>query len=81
MECLKHMLCPADTLQDQLGAIGAKIDGKTPLMGELVVGSDGLPSKGKVLSNEEVYKSGEWPTFTSILKKDYVEIEGVGVVF
>jgi len=81
MEPLKHMLCPADTLQDQLTAIGAKIDGKTPLMGQLTTGSDGLPQKGTVLSNEDVYKSGEWPTFTSILKKDYVEIEGVGVVF
>ena len=81
MEPLKHMLCPADTLGDQLQAIGAKVDGKTPLMGELTMGSDGLPAKGKVLSNEEVYKSGKWPTFSSILKKDYVEIEGVGVVF
>lgn len=81
MEPLKHMLCPADTLGDQLQAIGAKVDGKTPLMGELTMGSDGLPTKGKVLTNEEVYKSGEWTTFSSILKKDYVEIEGVGVVF
>jgi len=81
MEPLKHMLCPADTLQDQLAAIGAKIDGKSPLMGQLTMGKDSLPQKGKVLSNEDVFKSGEWPTFSSILKKDYVEIEGVGVVF
>ena len=50
-------------------------------MGELTLGADGLPSMGKVLSNEEVFKAKDvWPEFTSILKKEYIEVEGGGVV-
>ena len=80
MEPLKHLLCPADTLADQLGALpggAGAVDGGTPLMGELTLGADGLPSMGKVLSNEEVFKAKDvWPEFTSILKKEYIEVEG-----
>lgn len=54
---------------------------QTPLMGELIMGPDGLPSLGKILSNEEVQSSGVWPTYSAILNKEYQEIEGVGVVF
>ena len=50
-------------------------------MGQLTMGKDSLPQKGKALSNEDVFKSGEWPTLSSILKKEYVAIEGEGVVF
>ena len=40
-----------------------------------------LTKTGKALSNDEVVKSGKWPEFSSILKKEYREVEGVGVVF
>jgi acyl-CoA synthetase (AMP-forming)/AMP-acid ligase II len=77
---LKDMLCPSGQLSSYLG--GFKIDGSTPLMGSLQVGSDGVPTgKGKVLTNEEVVKGKIWPEFNSILEKKYIEVEGVGVVF
>mmetsp|Transcript_22090 Transcript_22090/g.29127 ORF Transcript_22090/g.29127 Transcript_22090/m.29127 type:complete len:106 (+) Transcript_22090:391-708(+) len=76
---LKWMLVPSGDLDSQLE--GATLNGSTPLMGELVMGKDGLPALGKVLTNEEVVKQNVWPEFVSVLKKDYKEIEGVGVVF
>jgi hypothetical protein len=79
MEMFKHLLVPSGELENLLD--GAKLTGKTPVYGELVMGSDGLPIKGKTLSNAEVIKAGVWPTVTSILKKEYTEVEGVGVVF
>mmetsp|Transcript_23490 Transcript_23490/g.32943 ORF Transcript_23490/g.32943 Transcript_23490/m.32943 type:complete len:290 (+) Transcript_23490:29-898(+) len=75
----KHMLVPSGELSNLLA--GKALSGATPVMGELTTGADGLPAKGKVLSNDEVIKSGVWPIFSSILKKEYQEIEGVGVVF
>jgi len=79
---LQDMLCPTEDLEGALKATGKVVDGNTALLGELVVGSDGIPTeKGKTLSNDEVVKSGVWPQFSSILKKEYVEVEGVGVVF
>lgn len=76
------MLCPTDDVEGALKATGKTVSGTTPLMGELVVGQDGIPTKtGKALSNDEVVKSGKWPEFSSILKKEYREVEGVGVVF
>jgi len=75
-----QMLCPSGKLPNLLE--GANINGKTPLMGELILGEDLVPTGiGKVLSNEEVVNTGSWPEFSSILKKDFKEIEGVGVVF
>jgi len=76
---LKHMLVPSGQLKNHLG--GALITGNTPVYGELIIGPDGLPSQGKLLTNDEVIKSNLWPTVTSILKKQYSEVEGVGVVF
>ncbi len=77
---LQDVLCDTEDLDGAMG--GAVVDGSTPLMGELKMGGNGVPTGvGKVLSNEEVVKSGAWPQFSSILKKEYTEVEGVGVVF
>jgi len=60
----------------------AILDGSTPLMGELIVDkSNGSVTKGKILSNDDVLKSMAWPQVCSMAKKEYVEVEGVGVVF
>uniref|UniRef100_A0A7S2DVW1 Uncharacterized protein n=1 Tax=Helicotheca tamesis TaxID=374047 RepID=A0A7S2DVW1_9STRA len=77
---LKWMLVPSGNLEDHLPE-GSKLAGSTPLCGELSMGKDGLPTLGKVLTNEEVVKKNVWPDFVSVLKKDYKEIEGVGVVW
>ena len=81
MEPLKHLLCPAGTVKAMLGDLGTKIDGSTPLLGELTVGKDGLLAKGKVLSNDEVMKKKLWPVVTSMLQREYLEVGGVGVVW
>ena len=75
----KEMLVDSGETKNLLA--GTVIDGSTPLMGELTVGADGLPALGKVLTNAEVDKSGVWPTYSSILKKEYQDVAGVGVVF
>jgi hypothetical protein len=77
---IKDILCPTGNLEGVLA--GAKIDGKSPLLGQFQLGKDGVPvSSGKALNNEEVMKSNVWPEFVSILNKKYREVEGVGVVF
>jgi len=76
---LKHMLVPVTGELDTF--LNAKLDGKTPLMGELKVNEDGTVTKGKVLTNDEVWKGKVWPEISSILSKEYIEVEGVGVVF
>eukprot|EP00560_Eucampia_antarctica_P000825 CAMPEP_0197832680 /NCGR_PEP_ID=MMETSP1437-20131217/15570_1 /TAXON_ID=49252 ORGANISM="Eucampia antarctica, Strain CCMP1452" /NCGR_SAMPLE_ID=MMETSP1437 /ASSEMBLY_ACC=CAM_ASM_001096 /LENGTH=297 /DNA_ID=CAMNT_0043436169 /DNA_START=32 /DNA_END=925 /DNA_ORIENTATION=+ len=77
---LKHMLVPTGDLSNALSEF--QIDGSTPLAGDLVIGSDGIPTKtGKVLSNEEVVKGNVWPELTSVLQKQYNKIGGVGVTF
>eukprot|EP00567_Pseudictyota_dubia_P005841 CAMPEP_0197449642 /NCGR_PEP_ID=MMETSP1175-20131217/22348_1 /TAXON_ID=1003142 /ORGANISM="Triceratium dubium, Strain CCMP147" /LENGTH=303 /DNA_ID=CAMNT_0042981837 /DNA_START=39 /DNA_END=950 /DNA_ORIENTATION=- len=81
MEVFKHMLSPSNNLDTLLRDTGSALDGKSPLMGELVMGKDGLPQKGKILSNEDVVKNNVWPEFASILNKEYKEVEGVGNVF
>ena len=75
----KHFLIPSGELDTLLD--GFTISGGTPLMGELAMGADGLPTKGKVLTNDEVETSGAWPIYSSILKKEYQEVEGVVVIF
>jgi len=76
------MLCPVDDSQSLVDATGKEVSGTTPLLGELELGQDGVPTKkGKVMTNDEVVKSGVWPEFSSILKKEYREVEGVGVIF
>jgi acyl-CoA synthetase (AMP-forming)/AMP-acid ligase II len=77
---LHDVLCDTGDLEGVMG--GNSVDGSSPLMGELKVDSSGMPSGiSKVLSNEEVVANGAWPQFASILKKQYSEVEGVGVVF
>ena len=81
---LKDMLCPTGQSEKLVmeNGDGVALSGKTPLMGELVLDGNGVPVKlGKVLSNDEVVKGNVWPELSSILKKDYFEVEGVGVVF
>lgn len=78
----KHFLLPSNNLDTLLRDSGSKgLDGKTPLLGELVLDKDGIPVKtGKALTNEEVFKAKVWPEFSSILSREYKEIAGVGVV-
>ena len=82
MYLFKHFLLPSNNLDVLLRGTGCKaLDGATPLLGELVLDKDGMPVKtGKIMSNEEVFKSKTWPEFSSILSSEYKEIAGVGVV-
>lgn len=76
----KHFIVPSENLDTHLE--GFTVDGSTPFLGELQLDGKGIPTGlGKVKTNDEVSKSGELPTFSSILKREYHEIEGVGVVF
>eukprot|EP00545_Synedropsis_sp_CCMP1620_P003056 CAMPEP_0119013116 /NCGR_PEP_ID=MMETSP1176-20130426/7955_1 /TAXON_ID=265551 /ORGANISM="Synedropsis recta cf, Strain CCMP1620" /LENGTH=281 /DNA_ID=CAMNT_0006966171 /DNA_START=14 /DNA_END=859 /DNA_ORIENTATION=+ len=75
----RHMISPSGELGYLLE--GKTISGATPLRGELKMGADGLPSIGKVMNNDEVDKSGVWPIYSAILKKEYQDIEGVGNVW
>lgn len=77
---LRHMLVPSENLDDHLE--GFELSGSTPLLGQFTLDKDGVPSAvGKVLTNDQVVKENVWPTFTSVLKKEYHEVEGVGVVW
>lgn len=79
---LSDMLSPTKNLEGALKGTGKIVDGKTALFGQLELGQDGVPTKkGKALSNDEVVKSGAWPQFGSILKKEYLEVGGVGAIF
>lgn len=77
---LFDVLCTPTDLKRALH--GSEILGSTPLRGELIVGKDGIPTgTGKVMSNDHVIKSGVWPEFNTILKKEYTEIAGIGNVW
>jgi hypothetical protein len=77
---LYDMLCNTGDLEGSLG--GVQLDGKTPLLGQLTIGADGIPTKkGKTLTNDEVIAKNVWPEFNAVLKKEYQEVEGVGVIF
>lgn len=77
---LKHMLVPSENLDDFVGKFN--LSGSTPLMGQFTLDKDGVPTGvGKTMTNDEVVKANAWPTFTSILKKEFHEVEGVGVIF
>jgi hypothetical protein len=81
MLLLKHFVIPSDNLDDLLPN-GFKVTGSTPLLGELVLDSKGIPTgTGKVQTNDEVMKSGVWNTYSKILKREYHEVGGVGVVW
>eukprot|EP00542_Grammatophora_oceanica_P014472 CAMPEP_0194047728 /NCGR_PEP_ID=MMETSP0009_2-20130614/25310_1 /TAXON_ID=210454 /ORGANISM="Grammatophora oceanica, Strain CCMP 410" /LENGTH=286 /DNA_ID=CAMNT_0038693419 /DNA_START=44 /DNA_END=904 /DNA_ORIENTATION=+ len=60
---------------------GKETSGATPLKGELVIGPDGMPKVGKTMTNDEVVKTGVWPVYNTMLKRDYQEIEGIGNIF
>ena len=77
---LQDILCDTGDLEGVMK--GHVVDGSTPLLGELKVDSNGIPTGvGKALSNEEIVQKGVWPQMTSILKKEYSEVGGVGAVF
>eukprot|EP00934_Nitzschia_sp_Nitz4_P008276 Nitzschia sp. Nitz4//scaffold116_size91068//40317//41391//NITZ4_004954-RA/size91068-augustus-gene-0.59-mRNA-1//-1//CDS//3329533566//8266//frame0 len=81
MLLLKHFVVPADNL-DSLLPDGFQVAGSTPLLGELVLDADGIPtSTGKVLTNDEVQSAGVWDTYNKILDREYHEVAGVGVVW
>ena len=81
MLLFKHFVIPADNL-DSLLPDGYTVSGKTPLWGELLLDANGIPTgTGKVKTNEEVLKSGVWETYSKILKREYHEVKGVGVVW
>jgi hypothetical protein len=77
---LRYFLVPSGNLDTyvNLGAISAT----TPLAGEFVLDSKGIPTGlGKTLTNEQVVKNKVWSTYAAILNKEYHEVAGVGVVF
>ena len=77
---LKHMIVPSDNLDDYLE--GEELTGSTPLLGQFELDKDGVPTGlGKTLTNDQVVKNNAWPTFNAILKKEFHEVEGVGVVW
>lgn len=77
---LKHMLVPSENLDEYVD--GFEIQGSTPLLGQFTLGGDGVPTAiGKTKTNDEVVQSKVWPTFSLILKKEFHEVEGVGVVW
>lgn len=76
----KYFIVPVTGELDKL-LDGAKFDGTTPLLGELTTEKDGTVKKGKVLTNDEVFKTKAWPEVCSMVNKDYIEVEGVGVIF
>lgn len=81
MLLLKHFVVPADNL-DELLPSGFTVSGSTPLLGELILDAKGIPTgTGKIKTNDEVLKSGVWDTFSKILKREYHEVQGVGVVW
>lgn len=81
MLLLKHFVVPSDNLDDLLPD-GFTVSGSTPLLGELKLDAKGIPTgTGKVKTNEEVLKSGVWDTYTKVLKREYHEVEGVGVIW
>lgn len=78
---LRHMIVPSDNLDSYVDV--SKINGQTPLAGEFKLDSaTGIPTGlGATLSNEQVIKNNVWPTYSAILKKEYHQVDGVGVVF
>eukprot|EP00549_Striatella_unipunctata_P002301 CAMPEP_0118705266 /NCGR_PEP_ID=MMETSP0800-20121206/19772_1 /TAXON_ID=210618 ORGANISM="Striatella unipunctata, Strain CCMP2910" /NCGR_SAMPLE_ID=MMETSP0800 /ASSEMBLY_ACC=CAM_ASM_000638 /LENGTH=287 /DNA_ID=CAMNT_0006607401 /DNA_START=38 /DNA_END=901 /DNA_ORIENTATION=- len=78
----RHMLVPSGDLDKRFEMAKAESpSGSTPLVGQLVKGSDGNFSLGPTLTNTEAITNNVWPEVSSILKKEYIEVEGVGVIF
>lgn len=77
---LKHMLVSSENLDDYLE--GFAISGATPLLGELVVDANGIPTGvGKTKTNEEVFQSGTLDTYSKVLNREFHVVDGVGVVW
>lgn len=78
---LRHCIVPSDNLDSYVDV--SKINGKTPLAGEFKLDAkSGIPTGlGLTLTNEQVIKNNVWPTYSAILKKEYHQVEGVGVIF
>lgn len=75
---LRQMVVPSNNL-DSFVTTPPTAD--TPLAGELEL-KDGIPvAASKVHSHKAVMQSNMWPTYASILNKDFHQVEGVGVVF
>jgi hypothetical protein len=80
MLSLRHFLSPVGDLESWVK--DNKPTASTPLYGELVVDSKGIPTKlGKTMTNEEVAKANVWPIFSKMLQKQYQEVEGIGNVW
>ena len=72
---------PAEGLLETL-TFHHTINADTPLMGRFVLGKDGVPiGLEKPLTNKEVLENNEWPIYASILRREYINVEGKGVVF
>ena len=75
---LRHMIVPSNNLDQYV----SNVTGSTPLAGELVLDSKGIPTKlGPTLTQDQVLQKKTWPTFCDILEKKFHEVEGVGVIF
>jgi len=80
---LKQMVVPSGNLQEFIGGDESVLKGDTPLMGSFTYDSDGVPVglEPDILTNEQVYQSKMWPTYTAILDKQFHVVEGVGNVW
>lgn len=77
---LKHMLVPSENLDDHLESY--QVTGSSPLLGQFKLDKDGIPTGvAGTLTNDQVSKENVWATYNSILKKEYHEVEGVGVIW
>lgn len=77
---LRHMVVPSDNLSDYVAP--ELITAITPLAGQFTFDDKGMPTGIKEpMTNSQVLQSGVWPTFSKILKKEYHEVEGIGVIF
>jgi hypothetical protein len=80
MLLFKHFIVPSENLDTHLD--GFEITGSTPFLGELALDAKGIPTgAGKVSTNDQVAASGALVTFSNVLKRQYHEVDGVGVVF
>ena len=75
---LRHMVVPSENLDSYVDS--STITADTPLAGELDV-KDGMPVGTKVHSHAAVMKTKFWPSYASILNKEFHQVEGTGVVF
>jgi hypothetical protein len=79
---LRHMIVPSDNLDTFVSEGSVTAD--TPLAGEMIMdaATGTIPVKlGPTLTNQQVVASKVWPTYVSILEKNFHEVPGVGVIF